>query len=132
MTQISNDWITLTEEKNGVPVQRKFAGLRTHVDENNNVIFCFVDYWQRELYPNNEVIKTELKSYSLQDLPESVNDVENWSMAARAVLSGFIQQLGQPAIVNPARETLENCGILPINAPDGYPLHLETREKTSL
>jgi hypothetical protein len=132
MTTITNDWITLEELRNGVTVQRKFAGLETRISTSNEVTFCKVLYWERELYPNDEVIKTELKHYSLSDLPETVNDAEGWRMEPLAVLSGFIQSLGYPGIINPARETLAGEVALSVNSPDGYILHSETREKIAI
>lgn len=132
MTKINNEWITLNEQYKGVTVQRKFAGLATDIDEEDNVKYCHVKYWQRELYPNGDVIRTELKYYSLEDLAETVNDVEGWRQDALAVLTGFIMQLGYPGIINPARETLENSEILPIGIYNGYPLRRDTREKINL
>jgi len=126
MTKISNEWITLTEQRNGVTVERKFAGLDTRILQDDSVSHCLVYYWERELYPNGESIKTELKNYSLEDL--AYTEVEGGHMEPLAVLSGFIQALGQPNIVNPARETLENTSILPLNVENGYPLRRDTRE----
>ncbi len=132
MTTINNEWITLSELRNGVTIQRKFAGLDTEISENNEVLFCKIKYHERELYPNGNVIKTELKWYSLQDLPETINDVENWKQESLAVLTGFINALGYNGIINPARETLENILILSLNVENGYPLRRDTREKISL
>lgn len=137
MTKISNPWITLSAQRNGVTVQRAFAGLDPRVgmpDDNgqSEVERCPIYYWERELYPNGDVIKTEFKSYTLADLPETVNDIEEWRMEAKAVLTGFIQALGMPGIVGPARITLEDITVLMLNAPDGYELHKETREKLPL
>ena len=126
MTTINNNWITLSELRNGVTVQRKFAGLDTKISLEDNVEKCFVKYWERELYPNGEVNKVEEKYYKLEDLASQ--DVgETQEMAPLAVLSGFIAQLGYPGIINPARETLENVVILPINVENGYPLRRDTR-----
>jgi hypothetical protein len=132
ITTINNDWITLSEQRNGVTVQRKFAGLDTRINLENEVEYCSVKYWERELYPNNEVIKTEFKSYKLEDLAytEIVVDGITYSMAPLAVLSGFVANLGDPYIIGPARQTLTNCEVLPLSVPDGYPLHLDTRTKT--
>lgn len=127
MTTINNEWITLSELRNGVTVQRKFAGLDTHISLENNVEKCFVKYWERELYPNGEVNKVIEKHYSLEDLASQ--DVgETQYMAPLAVLSGFINNLGYPGIINPARETLENVVILPLTTQNGYPLRRDTRE----
>jgi len=43
-------------------------------------------------------------------------------------LGGLINNLGYPGIINPARETLENVLILPLNVENGYPLRRDTRE----
>lgn len=37
MTTINNNWITLSELRNGVQVQRKFAGLDTKISLEDNV-----------------------------------------------------------------------------------------------
>lgn len=127
MTTINNNWITLSELRNGVTVQRKFAGLDTKISLEDNVERCFVKYYERELYPNGEINKVEEKYYKLEDLASQ--DVgETQEMAPLAVLSGFIAQLGYPGIINPARETLENVLILPLNVENGYPLRRDTRE----
>lgn len=126
MTTINNEWITLSELRNGVRVQRKFAGLDTKISLEDNVEKCFVKYWERELYPNGEVIKIEEKYYKLEDL--AFQDVgETQYMAPLDVLSGFIDKLGYPGIINPSRETLENIIILPLNVENGYPLRRDTR-----
>lgn len=126
MTTINNNWITLPEKRNGVDVQRKFAGLDTKISIDDNVERCFVKYWERELYPNGEVNKIEEKFYKLEDLASQ--DVgENQYMAPLSVLSGFVNSLGYPGIINPARETLENIVILPLFVENGYPLRRDTR-----
>lgn len=127
MTTINNNWITLSELRNGVEVQRKFAGLDTKISLEDNVERCFVKYWERELYPNGEVIKTEEKFYKLEDLEYTECENDTMYMNPLPVLSGFIQALGYPGIINPARETLENVVILPINVENGYPLRRDTR-----
>ena len=132
MTTIINEWRTLSEFRNGVQVQRKFAGLDTEISKENEVLFCKVKYWERELYPNGAIIKTEKKWYSLQDLPITVNDIENWYQDPLPVLTGFINSLGYPGIINPALETLENPNILPLTVENGYPLRRDTREKINL
>lgn len=130
MTTITNTWQTLEVQKNGVTVQRKFAGLNTQITVEDEVKFCRINYWYRELYPNNEVIKTELKSYTLQDLAESVETREDgvYKQSALAVLTGFVNNLGYAGIINPALDTLANHIILPIDAEEGYPLRRDTRE----
>lgn len=128
-TTIENEWITLSEKRNGVTVQRKFAGLKTLINEDNSVNYCIVEYWERELYPNDNVIKTELRNYKLEDLARQ--DVgETHYMAPLAVLTVFVQSLGKPYIIGPCRKTLENITILPLDVENGYPLKRDTRPKT--
>lgn len=128
-TFINNEWITLTEQRNGVNVQRKFAGLDTFINDNNEVLFCRIKYWERELYPNGSVIKTELKFYSLEDLEYTEIEIDGILkyMDPLPVLSGFINQLGTPYIIEPARDTIENTVILPLTSVNGYPLRRDTR-----
>lgn len=128
-TTINNNWITLTELYKGVTVQRKFAGLDTFINEFDEVEYCKIKYWQRELYPNGEVIKTELKWYTLEDLPYTELEVDGVMkyMDALPVLTGFIMQLGAPYIITPARDTIENSTILPFGSHNGYPLRKDTR-----
>jgi len=131
MATINNEWITLEEQRNGVTVERKYAGHTNSISyETNEVIQCDIYYWERELYPNGEVIKTERKCYKLMDLAETVT--EEYRMAPLAVLSGFIRDLGQPFIVDAARETLKGEKSLPVTVPNDYPLHLDTREQLPL
>lgn len=130
-TKISNEWIT-AGTKNGVTVQRKFAGVHASIDLEDTVTNCHIDYFYRELYPNGEVIKTELKQYTLVDLDEYNNEPEGWKMEALKVLTGFIDSMGNKYIIEPARETLADGNVLPIDAPDGYWLHEATREKISI
>lgn len=126
ITTIENEWITLAEKRNEVTVQRKFAGLKTSINQDNIVDYCVVEYWERELYPNNNVIKTELKTYRLEDLARQ--DVgETHYMAPLSVLTGFIQSLGKPYIIDPCRDTLINTVILPLNSENDYPLRRDTR-----
>jgi hypothetical protein len=135
ITEISNSWITLDEQRNEVTVQRAFAGLHTMVSEPieglSEVKQCIVYYHERELYPNGEVIKTELKNYTLQDLDYTEEEINNilYYMDELKVLTGFVNQLGYNGIINPARETLENVGILPLTVENGYPLRRDTRVK---
>lgn len=131
MATVNNEWITLAEQRKGVTVQRKYAGHSNMVrHEDNSVAHCTIFYWERELYPNGEPIATVRKSYHLMDLAEDIT--ETYRCEALAVLSGFIQQLGQPHIVDAARETLLGAISLPVDAPDDYPLHRDTRERLPL
>lgn len=128
---VDNEWITLTEKRKGVTVQRKYAGESNAVRwEDNSVEHCTIYYWEQELYPNGEPIATVKKCYHLTNLPEDIT--ETYKCLAMPVLDGFIFQLGQPAIIDPARETLIGAISLPVDAPDDYPLHRDTREKLPL
>lgn len=137
MATVENEWIEPVDLesnivlRNGVSVKRKFAGLDTIIDVNDNVEYCIVKYWEREYYPNGEVIKTELKQYILQDLAETTGTDEtgDWVQDALPVLQGFIYNLGYPGIINPARDTLSNAFVLPLTVPNNYPLRRDTRTK---
>jgi hypothetical protein len=135
ITEISNSWITLDEQRNEVTVQRAFAGLHTMVGEPieglSEVKQCVVYYHERELYPNGEVIKTELKNYTLADLDYTEEEIDSilYYMDELKVLTGFVNQLGYNGIINPSRETIENTSILPLTVENGYPLRRDTRVK---
>lgn len=129
MTSIINDWITLNETRKGITVQRKFAGLDCSIDQLNTVECCKIYYWERELYPNGDTIKIEKKHYILQNLAQEEVDV-NGEIKIRPelrVLTGFINNLGIPYIINPARSTIENLAVMPIDVENGYILHSLTR-----
>lgn len=123
---INNEWITLKEKRNGVDVMRKFAGIHADIDLDNKVTNCSINYWERELYPNGKIIKTELKTYTLENLSETDIDDTHY-MASLDVLDGFIDTLGHNDIIKPARQTLANIGVLPLEISSIYPLHLNTR-----
>lgn len=139
-TLVNNGWITLNTQRNQVTVQRAFAGIHPMVSEPNSegkstVLQCIVYYHERELYPNGNVIKSELKNYILFDLDYTEGVDENsqpYKQEALAVLTGFVNALGYNGIINPARETLENTTILPVTVDNGYPLHRDTRQKLPL
>jgi hypothetical protein len=139
-TLVNNGWITLNTQRNGVTVQRAFAGIHPMVSQPNSegkstVEQCIVYYHERELYPNGNVIKSELKNYILFDLDYTEGVDENsqhYKQEALTVLTGFVNALGYNGIINPARETLENTTILPVTVDNGYPLHRDTRQKLPL
>lgn len=127
-----NNWITLTEQKNGINVQRKFSGLHTEVDEYNNVLFCRIKYFERELYPDGSVIKTQQKTYLLKDLSEEFLMDENevsYKLSATTTLSYYIENTGQPSIINPINEILGNISLLIMNVESEYPLNRDTRTR---
>lgn len=127
-TTINNEWIRLISTNNGLSVERKFGGLDTEINLNNEVTKCNVKYWERELYPNGQVNKCELKFYQLVDLDVKINELELYQMAERLVLTGFINNLGYSGIINPARMTLTDELVLPLGKENGYELHRDTRE----
>lgn len=124
---INNEWITLEEQRNEVTIMRKFAGIHADINIDNEVTSCLINYWERELYPNGAILKTELKTYKLENLSETDID-ETHYMASLNVLDSFINTLGYNGIINPARQTLSTLGVLPLNAGFNYPLHLNTRK----
>ena len=98
------------------------------------VEYCRVYYWERELYPNGDIIKSEKKYYELRDLSYVELEV-NGEMKYRAelkVLTGFVNNLGNPYIINPARDTISNLNILPLDIENGYQLHMRTRPLNNL
>lgn len=131
-TTIENEWITLSEKRNGITVQRKAGGIYPLINVDDTVEYCKVYYWERELYPNGEVIKTERKWYTLEDLAYTEITIDNvvYAMQPLAVLTGFVQSLGKSYIIGPCRDTLENTTILPLDVENGYPLRRDTRPKT--
>jgi len=127
-----NNWITLPEQRNGVDVQRKFAGLNTEIDEDNNVLYCKISYFERELYPNGSVIKTNKQTYLLKNLNEEFLRDENdvpYKLSATTSLDYYIENVGQVSILNPVNDILGNLSILPINVESDYPIHRDTRTK---
>ena len=43
--KVTNDWITLAEQRNGLTVQRKFGGLATDILEDNTVGYLAISYF---------------------------------------------------------------------------------------
>lgn len=147
----NNDWITVNQTRKGAVVKRKYAGIDTLCDINNVVTYCYVKYWEVELYPNGDISKEFLRTYQLNDLErnewqevvgqENIGTEEEPIMQdvkvtkyvnERLVLTGFIQSLGNNYIVAPTRETLENIDILPLEHEELYPLHRDTRPINTL
>lgn len=127
-----NNWITLSEQLNGLNIQRKFAGLHTEIDESNQVLFCRIYYFERVLYPNGSVIKTEKKTYLLKNLYEEFLLDQNhvpYKLSATTNLDYYIQNIGQPFIINNVNETLSNISLLPVDIESEYPLYRDTRTK---
>lgn len=142
-TILVNDWINLNETRKGAKIQRKYAGLDTLCDPNDKVLYCAIKYWERELYPNGESIKTVLRSYTLTDLerqewidtPEVLDEqgtvIEPAIIKFRdelKLLSEFVKNIGNDYIISPARKTIENLKELPLEHEEAYPLHRDTRK----
>lgn len=131
--KVKNAWenIPSTVTIEGLLVQRCSHSIYPVWDKPDNdgyseVIQMIVTYYQRELYPTGEICKEYKKTYTLENLAETDIDDTHY-MPALNVLDIFIASLGQNSIVNPILQTLANTTILPLNAPDNYPLHLNTR-----
>ena len=141
-TVLTNDWITLSETRKGATVKRKFAGLDTLCNVENVMQYCKVKYWEAEFYPNGEISKQFLRSYSLTDLEriewtENIGTEETPNIVIKfrnelKVLSSFIASLGNPYIVSPTRNTIQTLSILPLEHEEGYPLHRDTRTINTL
>lgn len=142
MTKITNPWIIPKDLngkqtlRNGVTVLRTYGGINAVIsvpDENgeSEVTDCTISFHERELYPNGKEIKTELRTYTLIDLTETNDQDENgiFKQQALTVLTGFLDSMGYKYIIDPARETLSDSNVLPLESPNGYPLHKDTREK---
>lgn len=127
MTTISNEWITLQGTYKGIQVQRKFAGFKTDISENDEVDNCTIFLWQRELYPDGSVSKMYKKFYTLQDLAKQDVGLTQF-MDELKVLQMYINAVGSPYIINPVRDRLADLVRLPFDFEDGYPLHRDTRE----
>ena len=91
-------------------------------------------FHERELYPNNVPIKTELKSYQLLDLDYTEVMIENvlMSMEPMAVLTTFVNSMGYEKIIEPSRLTLADTSILTLTSENAYPLHRDTRPTTAV
>jgi hypothetical protein len=150
-TTIANEWLTLVETiegvitpvtRNGLIVQRKYAGINSLCDENNVILHNILSYYERELYPNGEQNKIALKSYSIIDLEkqewietQAVINEEGIEITPAVIkyrnellcLTGFLASWGVDKIVTPVRDTLINLAKLPLNIEDKYPLHRDTR-----
>lgn len=129
--KVKNTWILSDDKINGLKVERCSAGYNfewSEPDTNgfSEVTKAIINYRVRELYPNGIVCKQYSKSYTLENLKKTDID-ETHYMDALNVLDGFIAKLGQSAIVDPIELTLSDTSVLPLEASDNYPLHLNTR-----
>ncbi len=131
ITTIENPWITLPIKREGIDVQRAYAGMYPQIsmpDDNGKSVIesCLVYYHERELYPSGKVIKYDKKFYSLEDLAQT--DVgDDMQKLEKLILSVFIRALGYPSLINPVRVTLADLAVLPLEVENGYPLHRDTR-----
>jgi len=132
--KFKNDWIKLPNKKNGLDVYRCYAGVSNNAsvpdsDGYSTTMEFVCKYHYRELYPDGTINKEETKSYNLEDLAETVVDEANGMyMPELRVLTQFIDLLGRTQIIDRVRATLGDDVILVADAPNNYPLHLNTRE----
>ena len=125
---IENEWVLLPNKFEGLNVKRKFAGINANVDIDNNINTIIISYYQQLVTDTDYVVKTEIKTYTLNNLSESIND--GYSYEATNTLEYFYNAIGKNAIIGQVNETLLNDTILPISVENGYPLHRDTRNKT--
>lgn len=141
-TQVpNNEWHPMGKTPNGLDFFRKWASLNTKIDINNVVEFCKVGYYEKVLYPNGDELSLREVTYSLADLPrrewwvettdldadgKPIKVVEKY-MEALPVLTGFINSLGSPYIVQPALQTIQNLELLPYGHEEQLPLKRDTR-----
>jgi len=138
---VNNDWV-IAGQRNGLDVRRKFKGISTCVDINNNVQECIIYYFEQELYPNHtvqnpSVAKTLHKSYHLKNIGKRIK-VEITSAIEEGqedevveteirdminTLNTYISDLGQNGIINPVNATLVDLNKLPLDVADSYVLN---------
>ena len=146
---VTNDWV-IAGKRNGIDVRRKFKGISTCVDINNNVQECIIYYFEQELYPNHteqnpSVAKTLHKAYHLKNIgkrikvettyiknpnDENDNPVEDTIQVSETemrdvinTLNTYISDLGQSGIINPVNATLADLNKLPLDVADSYVLN---------
>jgi len=138
---VKNDWI-IVGKRNGLNVRRKFKGLSTCVDINDNVQECVIYYFEQELYPNHtaknpSIAKTEHKAYHLKnigkriksDITFATNDdeldaiIETELRSDINTLDTYISEIGQAGIINPVNATLSDLDKLPLDSSNFYTLN---------
>lgn len=126
--RIENEWVILPNKYEGLNVRRKFAGINANVDIDNNINNIIITYYQQLYTDRDYVVKTEYKTYTINNLDEAV--IDGYSYEATMALEYFYNTIGKNAIIKPVNDTLLNNIILPVNVEDYYPLHRDTRNKT--
>jgi hypothetical protein len=138
---IANNWV-VAGKRNGLDVRRKFKGLSTCVDIDNNIQECIIYYFEQELYPNHtaqvpSIAKTLHKAYHLKNigkrikfettLPTELNqNPVTTEIEVRDVintLNSYVSELGQGGIVDPVNGVLADINKLPLDVPDFYVLN---------
>ena len=127
---VTNEWVVLETTYEGLNVRRKFAGINANVDIEDNIDFIEISYYQQFYTNTNFVVKTELKTYTLNNLTECIED--NFQYEATSTLEYFYNNIGKNAIIKPVNDTLLNETILPVNIENNYPLHRDTRNKIEI
>lgn len=139
--KVTNNWV-VAGQRNGLNVRRKFKGIATSVDINDNVQECVVYYFEQELYPNHteenpSIVKTLHKAYHLKNIgkrmkveitpavEEGQEDevVETEIRAEINTLNTYINEVGQNGIVNPVNLVLADLEKLPLDTPEFYTLN---------
>jgi hypothetical protein len=139
---IQNDWQVLQQQRNGLTVRRKYKGFSTSTDINNSVPEVIIYYFEQELYPNHteenpSIAKTLHKSYFLKNIGKRIKIDTNFATQPdeqdiiteeeiRDVINTldiYINEIGQPGIVNAVNSTLINLEKLPLDSPDLYTLN---------
>lgn len=128
--EVTNEWVVLPTQYEGLNVRRKFAGIQAMIDIDNNIEYINISYHQQFYTSTDYVVKTELKTYKLMNLTESTED--NFLYEATKTLDYFYQTVGQGTIIGPVNTTLSNETVLPVNVENDYPLHRDTRNKTEI
>ncbi len=140
--KVTNNWVILSQQRNGLNIRRKFKGLATSVDIDNNVQECIIYYFEQELYPNHteenpSIIKTIHKAYHLKNIGKRIkfeitpsveeggeDIVEESELRAEInTLNTYINEIGQNGIVNPVNVTLADLDKLPLDVADIYTLN---------
>lgn len=148
--KVTNNWQVLQQQRNGLTVRRKFKGLSTSVDIDDNVQEVIVYYFEQELYPNHteeipSIAKILHKAYFLKNIGKRIkvettyiknpndadgNPVEDTIEVTETeirdvinTLNTYINELGQPAIVDAVNSTLLNLIKLPLDVSDLYVLN---------
>ena len=141
ISKVTNNWV-IAGQRNGIDVRRKFKGMATSVDINDNVQECIIYYFEQELYPNHteqnpSISKTLHKAYHLKNIGKRIKfdttlpteegqEIVIEETEIRDVintLDTYIADLGQEGIVDAVNLTLVDLNKLPLDVADSYVLN---------